>query len=127
VAHRQRCWNAGAAVPSTLISHKETHMKILTTLAATTVLTTLAFAQGDPATEQEPSPPAVKVTFEALDRNADQRLSKTEAAADDTVSSQFVSLDADADGYLNRREYNGASRPMPPRPGDTDPPLPGPG
>jgi hypothetical protein len=98
-------------------------MKILTTLTATMLLSSLAMAQGDPAKTEAPAPTA-KATFEALDRNSDQRLSKTEAAADDTVSSQFAALDANADGYVNRGEYARATAPTVPRP--TEPPLPGP-
>lgn len=91
-------------------------MRIPTTLTATVLLSTLALAQTPPSTDPDP-PPVTKATFESLDRNSDQRLSQTEAAADDTVSSQFASLDANSDGYLNRNEYSQASTniPMPPR------------
>jgi hypothetical protein len=103
-------------------------MKLTTTLAAGMLLSTVAWGQS-PATDPEPAPPTVAISFEALDRNSDQRLSKTEAASDDTVSSQFASLDANADGYLNRNEYSHATVPMPPRqreplpdePADPDP------
>jgi len=78
-------------------------MKMLTTLTATMLLSTLAMAQENPPEDQDEPIEVVKVTFEALDRNSDQRVSKTEAAADDNVSSQFAALDANSDGYINRR------------------------
>lgn len=98
-------------------------MKMLTTLTATMMLSTLAMAQQEPAEDQD-EPIVAKVTFEALDRNSDQRLSKTEAAADDNVSSQFAALDANSDGYLNRGEY--ATSPAPTVPAPSEPPLPSP-
>jgi hypothetical protein len=44
-------------------------------------------------------------TFKALDRNADERLSQTEASGDQEVAQHFAALDKDADGYLTKREY----------------------
>jgi hypothetical protein len=44
--------------------------------------------------------------FESLDRNSDQKLSQTEAAADQNVSGKFAALDVDGDGYITKREYS---------------------
>ena len=105
-------------------------MKIPTILTAT-LLSSVALAQTPPAADPDPPPAMAKATFEALDRNSDQRLSQTEAAADDTVSSQFASLDTNSDGYLNRNEYSQAPTvPTQPRdplaePTDEDDPDPG--
>jgi len=44
-------------------------------------------------------------TFEALDKNADQQISKTEAAADKKLSESFATADANGDGYLSKTEY----------------------
>lgn len=52
-------------------------------------------------------------TFEALDKDSDQRVSQSEAAADQNVSARFASLDADSDGYLTKREYTARSMPEP--------------
>src|SRR5688500_80882 len=99
-------------------------MKILTTFAAA-LLSSAAMAQVEPPLPG-PDPaetPIAQATFESLDRNKDQRVSKVEAAADDGVSSQFAALDADADGYINKGEYMRAQRPGPP-PLPSGPPLP---
>lgn len=47
-------------------------------------------------------------TFKALDKNADARVSQSEAAADRTLATQFAALDTDSDGYLSMREYTAA-------------------
>jgi hypothetical protein len=48
--------------------------------------------------------------FESLDRNSDQKLSQTEAAADQNVSSKFAALDVDGDGYITKREYSASMK-----------------
>lgn len=49
-------------------------------------------------------------TFKALDRNADRRLSRSEAGFDDTLSRIFADLDADGDGFLTPLEYAAAEQ-----------------
>jgi hypothetical protein len=89
-------------------------MKILTTIAG--ALVSIA------AMAQVPSPPPAippsspQATFESLDRNQDQRVSKVEATADDGLSAQFAALDADADGYINKSEYMRVRQPRIPSP-----------
>jgi hypothetical protein len=43
--------------------------------------------------------------FDALDRNADHRLSRSEAGFDRTLSRTFAEIDADGDGYVTPIEY----------------------
>ncbi len=43
-------------------------------------------------------------TFKSLDRDTDQRLSKTEAAGDKMLTEHFSAVDADSDGYLSKGE-----------------------
>ena len=43
--------------------------------------------------------------LEALDKDGDQRLSKTEAASDKSLARTFAYLDADGNGFLTLREY----------------------
>jgi hypothetical protein len=98
-------------------------MKVLTTIAAG-LLSAAAMAQV-PSPPPVNSPASPQATFESLDRNQDQRVSKTEAAADDGLSAQFAALDADADGYINKNEYLRVRQPRMPTP-EPRPPLPDP-
>ncbi|MET0499302.1 MAG: hypothetical protein ABW106_13640 [Steroidobacteraceae bacterium] len=76
-------------------------MKRLTFLIGATLLSAAAFAAGEPV-----SPPdAVTAAFESLDKNADEQISKTEAASDKAVSDSFASADANGDGYLSKAEF----------------------
>lgn len=49
-------------------------------------------------------------TFEALDQNQDQRISKSEAAGDENVAAQFAALDANGDGALTKREFAASAK-----------------
>lgn len=44
-------------------------------------------------------------TFEALDKNADSQISKTEAGADSKLSDSFAALDTNGDGYVSKAEF----------------------
>lgn len=99
-------------------------MKIVTTLAAV-LLPALALAQTpvpdtDTDTDQTKG---TRVTFESLDRNSDQKLSKTEAAVSDTLTSQFAMIDTNSDGFIARSEFMKATQPNTPTPRE---PLPAP-
>jgi hypothetical protein len=48
---------------------------------------------------------SAEATFKSLDRDTDQRLSKTEAAGDKMLTEHFSVVDADSDGYLSKGEY----------------------
>jgi hypothetical protein len=76
---------------------KETDMKILLTAVGAVLLSTTAVA-GDVASK-------APITFEALDRNADRQISRTEAAGEKALSESFASVDADGDGYVTQDEY----------------------
>lgn len=47
-------------------------------------------------------------TFESLDRNADNRLSRSEASYSRLLSAIFATSDADGDGFVSRAEYERA-------------------
>ena len=70
----------------------------------------LAFAQEAPPT-QDPTATAAepeeagKVTWSQLDLDGDGKLSKTEAASVDALSSDFDTADTDKDGSLTADEY----------------------
>jgi Ca2+-binding EF-hand superfamily protein len=51
-------------------------------------------------------------TFKSLDRDTDQRLSKTEAAGDKMLTEHFAAVDADSDGYLSKSEVTAHMKDM---------------
>jgi Ca2+-binding EF-hand superfamily protein len=55
---------------------------------------------------------AADATFKSLDRDADERLSKTEVARDKMLTEHFAVVDADSDGYLTEREYTAHMKDM---------------
>jgi hypothetical protein len=48
---------------------------------------------------------ATAATFDSLDKNADQQISRTEAAAEKMLSDSFASIDTNGDGYVSKSEY----------------------
>ena len=66
-------------------------------LALCLALPVIAFAQENPN--------LAVPTFESLDRNTDNRLSRSEAAYSRLLSEIFVACDADGDGFVSRSEY----------------------
>lgn len=48
-------------------------------------------------------------TFEALDQNSDQQISKSEAQSDKTLADAFASADTNGDGYLSKSEFQAKS------------------
>lgn len=57
------------------------------------------------ADDQNKSMANEEAVFKSLDKDTDQRLSKTEASGDQMLNDHFAMIDADADGYLTKREY----------------------
>lgn len=53
-----------------------------------------------------------EATFKSMDRDSDQRLSKTEVARDEMLNDHFAAIDADGDGYLTQREYTAHMKEM---------------
>jgi hypothetical protein len=51
----------------------------------------------------------VEIVFDSLDRNRDEKISRTEASVKGSVSKRFDGIDSDGDGYLSKREF--AARP----------------
>jgi Ca2+-binding EF-hand superfamily protein len=77
-------------------------MKALIALFAASLVTT-AIADDHPKEDR-----AMRTTdakFEKLDRDNDERLSKSEARKEDTLAAQFASVDQDADGFISKSEY----------------------
>lgn len=61
------------------------------------LLSVSAFA-GEPGMDQ--------ASFDALDKNADQKLSAAEVAGDAKLAQSFAKADQNQDGYLSRAEYD---------------------
>lgn len=61
-------------------------------------------AAGEPAARRTTAYQTA-ATFEALDKNADQQISRTEAGVDRKLSDGFAYADTNADGYLSKDEY----------------------
>ena len=75
------------------------------------------------AQAQTPPPPAPDsppqqqqgATFEQLDTNGDDKISKEEAAANANVSAQFARYDQDGNGFIERAEVASANHPSEPQ------------
>jgi hypothetical protein len=62
--------------------------------------------------DDDKSMKSTDATFKSLDRDTDQRLSKTEAAGDKMLNEHFSAVDADSDGYLSKREVTAHMKDM---------------
>jgi Ca2+-binding EF-hand superfamily protein len=87
---------------------KETTMtKFLALIAATL----LAFAaQAGDKDKSHDKGMHTTATFDALDKNADSQISKTEASSDSKLSDSFAALDTNGDGYLSKAEFMAKSK-----------------
>ena len=47
-----------------------------------------------------------QMSFDSLDKNADQKLTAAEVASDSKLSENFAKADQNHDGYLSRSEYD---------------------
>jgi Ca2+-binding EF-hand superfamily protein len=74
-------------------------MKALIAIVTATLLSAGAIA-GDDYSKK-----TTTAAFESLDKNADQQISKSEAAAEKMVSDSFAAMDTNGDGYLSKSEY----------------------
>ena len=80
----------------------------LVTVAAS-LLSVTAFA-GDNKDHKDHQMKSSAVTFDSLDKNGDAQLSKTEAAADKSLSDSFAAADTNGDGYLSKSEFTARSK-----------------
>ena len=84
-------------------------MKRLLVLIAATVLAGAAQA-GDSKDKSQETSMKTTATFDALDKNADSQISKTEASADTKLSDNFAAIDTNGDGYVSRAEFMARSK-----------------
>lgn len=78
-------------------------------LIAATLLACAAQA-GDTKDKSHDTGMKSSATFDALDKNADSQISKTEASADSKLSDSFAALDTNGDGYLSKAEFMARSK-----------------
>jgi hypothetical protein len=71
------------------------------------LVATGVFADGD--TQKDTQKIATANTFASLDRNGDNRLSRSEAGFDRWLSDAFAELDTDGDGFVSLAEFNAAA------------------
>lgn len=69
-----------------------------------------AFAQSAPPAQDPTQGQQQGATFESLDANSDGKISKAEAAANQSVSEQFSKYDQNGDGFIERSEVNSANQ-----------------
>lgn len=82
-------------------------------LGAMLLLTTVIAAGADETAKETTSglasetvaQAAATATFEALDKNADRQISRTEAAGEKALADGFASVDTNGDGYVDKAEY----------------------
>ncbi len=53
----------------------------------------------------EPITKSTTISFESLDKNGDQQISRTEAGADKQLANAFATADTNGDGYVSKAEY----------------------
>jgi hypothetical protein len=58
-----------------------------------------------PALSLAETPPSNTTSFESLDRNADRRISRTEAGFKKTLANRFAYVDKNGDGFIDSDEY----------------------
>jgi hypothetical protein len=56
-------------------------------------------------TQVTAAPAAITPSFDTLDRNSDDRLSRTEASLDRRFAEMFAYRDTDGDGFVSRTEF----------------------
>jgi hypothetical protein len=85
--------------------------KHFTLAAAAAWLVAFGKASAEEQTYNKPHKLTAAVgTFTALDRNGDQRISRSEAGFDRVMSEVFAEIDADGDGYVSPAEYAAAEK-----------------
>ncbi|HEX2494834.1 MAG TPA: hypothetical protein VHK24_13765, partial [Steroidobacter sp.] len=82
--------------------------ELISVLLTTTILSVGIVSAAD----QDQPTVGADAMFKSLDRDADQRLSKSEVAKNRVLMEDFAALDAESDGYLTKREYEPHTKKM---------------
>lgn len=80
-------------------------MKTLVIAAAVGAALLASAAVAGDGSQITPTTTVGVAAFEALDRNGDQQISRTEAAGEKSLSDSFATVDANGDGYVTQAEY----------------------
>lgn len=75
-------------------------MRTLIVIVGGLLSATIWAAEDPPRTRED-----VEETFKALDRNNDERISKSEAEQNESLKRRFAGIDASGDGYLSKSEF----------------------
>jgi hypothetical protein len=102
---------SATCIASFTVNVQETAMiqKLLSAFLSVSLLSMLSIGA---ATADDESKSATEATFKSLDKDTDQRLSKTEAAKNTMLTEHFAAADADSDGYLSSMEYSAHMKAM---------------
>jgi hypothetical protein len=85
-------------------------IKHITLAAAAAWLVAFGNASAENVHSDKPQKIASASSFTALDRNGDQRISRSEAGFDRVMSDTFAEIDTDGDGYVSTAEYAAAEK-----------------
>ena len=77
----------------------------LIALVASSVLAATAMAGDDKSRTPQGRDSSMTMTFEALDKNGDQQISRTEAQVDKKLAENFAHMDTNRDGYVSKSEF----------------------
>ena len=94
---------------------KATRLLIGGAAALLPLMAAMAQTPPPPAPDASPQPQQQGATFEQLDTNGDDKISKEEAAANANVSAQFARYDQDGNGFIERAEVASANHPSQPQ------------
>jgi hypothetical protein len=72
---------------------------------AALVIGTAALADDVQGDDIQKATDRAQAEFKALDRDADARISQSEARANSRLARRFAAVDANADGFLSAEEY----------------------
>src|SRR5882672_3027086 len=102
----QRCCRIAVFVLSE--RKQEPAMRRLALLTGLVALSAVMGALADDAATAPVSTDAIQATFQSIDRNADHRISKTEAGTYKSLIDRFALLDTDGDGFISESEFAAA-------------------
>lgn len=86
------------------------YKSVIASIAAAACLFTALSASADDISSGKSKMLASAGTFDSLDRNGDDRISRSEAGFDRVMSHTFAEIDTDGDGFVSTAEYTAAEK-----------------